>query len=43
MITSDPGIRTQDANRLFHSIAGRAAGHPITLEFVAKRWNDIDE
>jgi len=43
MITENSGIRTQDANRLFTSIAGNAAGDPIAMEFVSKRWNDIGE
>ena len=43
MITADSGIRTQEANRLFTSIAGNAAALPIAMDFVSKRWNDIDE
>ena len=43
MVTANSGIRTQDANRLFTSIAGNAAGHPIVMDFIAKRWNDIDD
>jgi len=43
MINATSGIRTQDANRLFTSIANSASGHPIAMEFVAERWDDIDE
>ena len=45
MINEDSGIMTQDSNRLFTSIAvyATAACHPIAMDFVAERWDDIDK
>ena len=43
MITRNSGIRIQDANTLFSSIASNSLGHQIALDFLVNRWDDIED
>lgn len=42
MIDPTSGIRLQDANTLFSSIAANPVGHPIALDFLATRWDEVN-
>lgn len=42
MINENSGIRLQDANTLFSSIAANPVGHGVALDFLATRWDEVN-
>ncbi|XP_046441609.1 aminopeptidase Ey-like [Daphnia pulex] len=42
MIDDTSGIRLQDANTLFSSIASNPIGHGVALDFLITRWDEVN-
>jgi len=42
MIDETSGIRLQDANILFSSIASNPIGHGVALDFLIDRWDEVN-
>lgn len=42
MIDETSGIRLQDANTLFSSIASNPIGHGVALDFLITRWDEVN-
>lgn len=42
MLKENPDINQAHANTLFSNIASTPAGHPIALDFLIARWDNIE-